>query len=426
MADDIRSNLGDPDNFAGLPWPASPVSSSGQDPDEVRLLMGGVTAPETQAQASDRLLRQYGGGSSTAPSAVLKPQTSAVATPAPAAPAPPTNAPAASVTSSQAPPANWTSDDAQQGTGMQLEAGRHLMQAGEAMQPDASIPRLQQQVASDAAAAPNPQNYKPGFGTRLLRGLKGVGLGAAEGGIFGAAAGALDPALVRGGTGYSAPTDAYDIALNANKRQTAADQQSLQNALDNFKQAQALRTGQETAYGDAAKAGAGAATGATNAANAATKEAELPIDKEKADADAQKALNLSEDGKLKTTQAQIDQRTRLADQMRMPPGFNRTRYILTGEIQAAATRAASEAEINLNRLVGAFRHDHNGQGPATVADWQGLIQAARGGQPRADTQADTNLRTATRMAQQQVATLEKLMASKDALLWDDTTKKDYQ
>jgi hypothetical protein len=385
MADDIRSNLGDPDNFAGLPWPASPVSSAGEDPDEARLLMGGATAPQTQEQAADRLMRQYGGSSGAAASPVLKPQASAVASPAPAAA--PVTSPlrvGASAASSEAPPADWTSDDARQGTGMQLEAGRHLMQTGEAMQPDGSIPRMQQQVASDEAGAPNAQDYKPGFGTRLLRGLKGAALGAAEGGVFGAAAGALDPALVRGGTGYRAPTDAYDIALDANKKKTAADQQGLQNAMGNFKTAQDLRASQQTAFSDAAKAGAGAASGATNAADAVTKAAQLPIDQEKADADAQKALNVSQDGKLKTTQAEIDQRTRFADQQRMPPGANRTRYILTGAIEGAPTRAASEAEDNLNRLVTAFRHDHNGQGPATVGDWQGLIQAARGQQSRTD------------------------------------------
>lgn len=390
MADDLRSNLGDIDQFNGLPWPASPVTASGQDPDEVRLLMGGVAAPETQQQASDAVLRSIGAGAPARPSAIVKPSTSAVASPAPASP-PTAAGPATvgstgaaggpatlpSVTSNEAQPKNWTSDNAQQGMSQELEAGRRLMEVGSAMQQDPGIAKLEGQVESDAAAAPNPQNYKPGFGTRLLRGLKAVGLGLAEGGLRGALAGGIDPGLVRGGTPYSAPTDAYDIALNANKRQTAQDQLKLSDALTNFKQAQDLRTGQEKAYTDAGNMGKGAATGATDQMNAQTRAAQVPIDQEKADADRQKAFDLSPQGKLKATQAEIEQRTKFAEQMGMPQGIGRIRYILTGQIQAP--HQATAEEMNVAHVVEAFRRAHNGQGPQTVADWQGVLDAARGG-----------------------------------------------
>ncbi len=387
----ISSNLGDPDNFEGLPYAGSPVTAAGLDPDEVRMMMAG-------GGGADQLTQRIQAAQQRTPPLQMKPDTTAMPTPAPAspyqgagrqtvgvtgAPGGVASAPAPRMPAPETQPAGWTSDTAQQGAGMQLQAGEKLLDTARAMQADPEIPRLQEQVVADQAATPNPRDYKPGWGTRILRGLKGAALGAATGGIFGAAAGALDPALVRGGTAYGAPTDAYDTALDANRRQTEQDQQRLADAAANFKQAQDMRVAQETALKDASAAGKGAGETATGLSTANTKAAEVPIDQQKADAETQKAFNVSAEGKVQATQAEIDQRTKFADQAGMPQGFRRWRYILTGQMQEQAQRAPSPEETNLNTLVAAFRGEHGGQGPKTVADWQGLIQAARGTEPRA-------------------------------------------
>lgn len=51
---------------------------------------------------------------------------------------------------------------------------------------------------------PGQTNYRPGVGSRVLRGLEGAARGIAEGGVVGGAAGAIDPRAV-GGAGYRDP-----------------------------------------------------------------------------------------------------------------------------------------------------------------------------------------------------------------------------
>jgi hypothetical protein len=282
-------------------------------------------------------------------------------------------------------------------------AGDKLMSTGNAMVDDPRVTALEQQKLKDEGAAPNPGDYKPGFGTRLLRGLKGFGLGAAEGGIFGAAAGAIDPALVKGGTAYGAPTDAYDVALAKNKQQVASDASQLETASADFKRAQDLRTAQEKAFEEGGQAFGRTVTGATGQQDANTKVAQLPIDKEKADAELQKAKNEDPATKLNLTQEQVNARTRFADAQRIPQGALRTRYILTGEIQPG--REATADEIAVNRIAQTFTKEH-GTPPKTVADWQGIYAAAKGGTAANNPAAqDKNLGRAASLAERYVKEL---------------------
>lgn len=398
MAEPNWLGLGDPEALEGLPLPASPVTASGQDPDEVREQM--------MAQKALRM------GNSSLAGGVSP--LNLPAAPA-AAPAGPVSTPASNVE-----PPGFNADVARQSMSGQLEAGRRLAATGDQMTADPNIARLEQARMADEAAAPNASDYKPGFGTRLLRGLKGAALGLAEGGVFGMGAGALDPALVRGGTAYGAPTDAYDTALAANKQKVAADTESLANAQSNFKTAQELRAAQEKADQESGEAFKGAGSTATGQEGEERQTAELPIRQEEAEINKQKVFNEGPEGKLKITQGEIDQRTKLADQQRMPPGFMRTRYILTGEMQPG--REPTADEIAVNRILGTWTKTHGGQGPQTVQDWQSIYSAAKGGTGAGGGQADKNLRELASLSEKHLKTLEDQKKAKGYVLLDDKEK----
>jgi len=264
MAGDWNT-LGDPSQFQGLPFPASPITASGEDPDEVRERLA------AQAQMGNGHAGSVVPGTPTAtPVQQVQPKLPNVESP------------------------GFNADTARQSMTGQLASGRDLTRTADQMQPDPQIAELEQKKMQDEAATPNAANYKPGFGTRLLRGLKGAGLGLAEGGIFGMGVGAIDPGLVRGGTSYGDPTDAYDAALNKNKQLVAQDTESLSNAQANFKQAQELREKQLGGYKDSGEAFRGAGTTATTQEENETKGAQLPIDQEKADTERDKANNVPE------------------------------------------------------------------------------------------------------------------------------------
>lgn len=72
---------------------------------------------------------------------------------------------------------------------------------------------------------PNHPEYRPSAGRRIVRGLVGGLEGLAEGGIFGAARGALNPESV-GGTAYGAPSPKFSAAAQqAAARVASLDQQ---------------------------------------------------------------------------------------------------------------------------------------------------------------------------------------------------------
>jgi len=415
------SNLGDASVFDGLPKPASPISSSGQDPDELResLRAQGIPLQFGYPQPGDDQAQQNPGMARIAQ--VEQAQQQPQASPMAAGPTP-TAAAGGGGPATQFEPPGVNADVARQAMSGELESGRRLMDTAGQMVPDPQIAALEKQRMADEAAAPNPANYKPGFGTRVLRGLKAAGLGFAEGGIRGSILGAIDPELIRGGTAYGAPTDAYDVALNKNKQQLATDAESLQDAQNAFTEAQKLREAQEKGYSDSDTAFKGAGTTATAQEGEENKVVQAGIDQRKADTEAQKVFNEGPDGKLQLNQQQIDQRTRQADAMRMAPGYMRTRYILTGEMQPG--REATAEEIAVNQVLGTYRAQHGGQGPQTVADWQSIYSAAKGGGQGGDNGKD--LREAASLAEKRVKDATALMGSKGAVLWDANERAQHQ
>ena len=289
--------------------------------------------------------------------------TTATATPAPVVPA-------ASATS----PYGQTSRDAlarEFTLGNQLASGAR--QEGDV---PADITQAQQKELADQQQPVNAADYKPSFGQRVLRGLRGFAVGALTGGVPGALVGAIEPGDLRGGKGYSAPTDAYDKAVSAHNQQLQGDATTLQNATDNWKRQQDAWKARQEGLNDAGTRMGAVVTGATGAENADSSAARVPIDQQNANTDAQKAWNLSPDGKLDVSQKQFDQRTAFADRMKMPPGLTRARYILTG--QMPTPHEPSAQEIALGDATRIFARE-NGHPPQTLEEFQKVVEAAKGG-----------------------------------------------
>lgn len=97
-----------------------------------------------------------------------------------------------------------------------------------------SAPDMQQLQTSRQAAvasAPNPGDaqYKPSLKSRFARGLEGVGLGLAEGGLRGAIAGGIAPQTT-GLAGYRDPNSAFSRAKSASDQNIASIDQEIGNA----------------------------------------------------------------------------------------------------------------------------------------------------------------------------------------------------
>lgn len=240
MAQDISQAFSDPDTLGGLSTLAAPLASQGMDPDEVRLqqMLQRGQGPLTARASVQEPAMVSGAPVSTGPS------PSAAAAGADGGAGSPAAMPPMAGSPSQ-PPTGSSLDDLGRGAlAAEMRAGQQQMRTATAA--ETVNPRIQQltdQELKDQAAAPNPNapQYRPGFGHKVLRGLRNVALGFAEGGIPGAVFGGLDPSAVRGGVNYNAPTDAYDTALRANQGQVTQDQNELAAAKDEFQRAQDAR-----------------------------------------------------------------------------------------------------------------------------------------------------------------------------------------
>lgn len=124
---------------------------------------------------------------------------------------------------------------------------------------------LEQQRTAATAAAPNPndQQYKPTFKSRFLRGLEGVGLGLAEGGLRGAIAGGIAPQTT-GLAGYRDPNSAFNRDKTASDKTVGSLDQQLNAAQAQQKIANEQKTA-ETGVANSAGTGAEQATQAGNA-----------------------------------------------------------------------------------------------------------------------------------------------------------------
>ena len=193
---------------------------------------------------------------------------------------------------------------------------------------------IEQSMHDLQSHAQNPE-YKVGFGTRLLRGLKGVGEGITTG--KGALRGAIDPASV-GGKAYGAPNDAYDTAMGKYDQAMATLEEQSGNTAANFKRVQDLRVARDKGLNEGAETYGRTVTGGADLAKL-------------------------EDPGGKNALAVQTQTRRLnfanSDPILKKPGYTRSRYLATGEIQPAKEPTFEEQEYN--RQVSGWKQTNPGQ-----------------------------------------------------------------
>jgi hypothetical protein len=412
MAGEWNPGLDDPKAMDGLPLMASPLTANGEDPDEAALK---YFSRQPQPAMGPVQRMQQAVASVPPPSVRMAGATGGAGAALRAAPAPPTTLPPTR------PQPDPYQDVDQKALQSEFDMGNQMATTAqqEGQVPD-QIKQLEDKSLADAQNKPNPADYKPSFGAKVLRGLRGFGVGALTGGIPGALVGAIEPQDIYGGKAYSAPTDAYDTALRSQQDKVTGNAQSLQNAKDDWARVQDAMKAREAGLTDAGTRMGAVVTGSTDAQKAAADTARIPIDQENADTEKQKAFNLSPEGKLKASQAEIDQRTQYANNQKMPPGYIRNRYILTGEFQPAHDPSA--AEIELSGAERAFRQEH-GRGPQTLAEWQQITTGMHsdGGSKG----SDADLRAASRQAGQRLKDLQDDF-DRNSALWTDDQKKDAQ
>jgi len=267
-------------------------------------------------------------------------------------------------------PATETDPAKLAGLGLQREmgAGNELMANSREMQDDPAFLASQQKTTTDELNRPDVSTYKPGFGTRLLRGLRGAAGGMMEGagksGILGPAIGALGGAInpaSTGGKAYGAPTDTYDIAMNKYNQTLAADKEQSENVAANFKRAQDLRVARDKGFNEGGEAFGRTVTGGVDLAK-------LPGE-----------LENQQDPGGKDREAMQTQTRRLnfanADPILSKPGYTRSRYLATGEVQPAREGTFEEQEYN--RQVGQWQRANPNQKMTPDVE-QSIYQSVRG------------------------------------------------
>jgi hypothetical protein len=95
--------------------------------------------------------------------------------------------------------------------------------------------------------------YRPTVAQRILRGLRGAGVGLAMGGIPGAIRGVAAPDLLPGGRGYGAPNRQGQQEIGRENAAVAADQQSLSEMRNRAKEAMENATGLSREYNAAGR-----------------------------------------------------------------------------------------------------------------------------------------------------------------------------
>ena len=219
----------------------------------------------------------------------------------------------------------------------ELNAGDETMASAREMQDDPRIEQLQQKRLTDEANKPNAESpdYKVGFGTRLLRGLKGAAEGIASG--KGALPGVIDPAKV-GAKAYGAPNDAYDTAVDKYNQTLATDDEMASNTATNFKRNQDLRVAREKGLNEGATTYGHTVTGGVDLAKLQDPEGKNAL----AIQTQTRRLNFAN-----------------SDPILSKPGYTRSRYLATGEIQPAKEPTFEEQEYN--RQVSGWNRANPGQ-----------------------------------------------------------------
>lgn len=351
----------------------APLDELGIDPDEARLNRAAVMAQLGQSPLQ-RMQQAYLAGTPPGPMSVSRP--------AAAAPAPspvPKSAPAVSPSGSSQP--RSMEDYGRSGLdSLEQNLARSTDAASQIPTEDTESQALEKQRLADVAARPQAYDpttgklvdkYKPSVGQKIVRGLEGAGLGLVSGGILGAVGGAVNPNMV-GVAGYNAPTPQFGRDVERNTQKVAADDQQIQAAKDRWKNMVDAQKARASEFRANAGLGKDIVTGSTDIQKAQTEQAKLPIE-------AQKAFNESPEAKAQLQETEFNQRNGQADRLGLK-GTNRTYFIFNGKMPDPQQPNEAMAQMqSLRQAEAAFRAEHGGKGPQTLADYN-AIRAASAGQ----------------------------------------------
>ena len=200
------------------------------------------------------------------------------------------------------------------------------------------------------------QEFAPSLGRRIWRGVEGSTIGLLTGGIPGAAVGALEPGMIRGGTAYGAPNAKYN-QTEADRQATLANLEAQRPEMsETLKAAIEARRNQVKDMSDLGKDRKDVGEGITSIQRA---QNETPEAKGKA-AGAEQTQ--------KDAAAFKDRQQRWPTVANLVPPSQRNaaeaRYLLTGEMpKAGEPRQPSAEEIMLSGALGRWRQANGGKDP---------------------------------------------------------------
>lgn len=223
------------------------------------------------------------------------------------------------------------------------------------------------------------QEFAPSLGRRIWRGVEGSTIGLLTGGIPGAAVGALEPGMIRGGTAYGAPNAKYN-QTEADRQATLANLEAQRPPMNEaLKAAIEARRNQVKDMSDLGKDRKDVGEGITSIQRA---QNETPEAKGKA-AEAEQAAAFKDRQQRWPTVANL-----------VPPSQRNAaeaRYLLTGEMpKASEPRQPSAEEIMLSGALGRWRQANGGKDPnyeqfvEILSDVKGAGRAGGGGNEDVD------------------------------------------
>lgn len=356
----------------------SPLAHAGIDPDEA--LASGVH-PEALLAARRAQAMRDPTAPTIAPTAAPRAVPAAAPKPAPAlsagmgaaSPVSPARSNASrTVPASVSPSGNTDYYNSGMSGALATAARERQMAEGYGSQPDATqtIAPLEQERSKLAAPTPlyGPdgkmlQQYRPGIGRRILRGVGAFAIGGVPA--------ALDPQAFHLSP-YGAPNARYGTAeenreaqLNAVGQQIKDDEATTKDDTDRMKAIMGGMTSADTGFGNVVKGANDQQKNQIDQQNANTKQVTAQENSPQGKADAAAAVN----------QKILQQRTLQANSQKLT-GRDRAYYILTGKLPPP--HYASAQEIADNNALQAFRREH-GRYPNSLDEVQEVYRAAKGG-----------------------------------------------
>lgn len=384
---------------AGVPYQAKPgqkgTTLAGGTPSAATSPIGGVQRSGVSSPPDGGAVR-----TTDSPYALPKPQDShPFASPQPAdnAPNPPSEKPSgpqavpASVQPGGGTPMSALQRQTIQG---QLTAAQSAANAAGTQAPDMAGLEAKKVAAATAAPQlndPTHPEYKPSLKSRFLRGVEGVGLGLAEGGLRGAIAGGIAPQTT-GLSGYRDPSSAFNRASAANQKQVGDLDQQLQAAKDTTAaQGEAIKnqTGIAGAFGGVGKdivAQQNAGTKSSQVEETAAKAGQKVVRdadgnitgfEDDPDSEAFKSRKVLDD--VRQTQQSLNEAKTEVEKSKNDP--NSPAYRLAVQKAQTAASNASAAQVRAqaymgNYLQGAFNRDLQGNtlpGTPQIRNDQGQV-----------------------------------------------------